>query len=145
MEATAKKISIIEWLHQSDNKFYGLDGETTNFGFGLTPTDPQIPTCCYFNVEVTQTCTNDLNGIVFLGKCRTTFRIHNKGVRPTAEFLFDLIVQAGADFAQVYYERTAGTNLAHHSISKPLFQEWKYDIRACIDIWDNSVRDAPID
>lgn len=145
MEATAKKITVVEWRHEPFEKFIGLDSENTSFAIGLTPIDPAMPSCCYFNVGVTNTCANDTNGVVFLGECKVTFRIHNRGARPSAEFLFSLIVEAGSDFASIYHERTAGTNLAHHNILKPRFQAWKRHIEGCIDTWDRTIRDVWFD
>jgi hypothetical protein len=144
MEATAKSITTINWLHKPVDKFNGANTEVTNFALGLTPPDPQLPSCCYFNVQVTQTCTNSVNGIVFQGVTRTTFRVHNRAQRPSPEFLFNLLVEAGGDFARTYHERVAGTNLEQHQIAVPQFENWSKDILLCIDTWDSTLRNLSL-
>jgi hypothetical protein len=144
MQATAKKTTILEWRHEPANRFDGANSEATNFALVLTPPDPKIPDCCYFNVQVIQTCTNYQNGPVFLGKTLTTFRIHNKGERPTVAFLFYLLVESGGDFARTHHERVTGTNLSHHQIAVPQIEQWRADIEICIQIWDNTLRNVSL-
>lgn len=135
-------IQIEHWTHLPIDKFMGLISDNGyNYILGITPEDPNEPECCYFNIWVEKKMSNETTKtIVFYAKTFSCFKVKNEYQKPTAEFYYSLIDKATYEFALQFHNRTQNTNLSHHKIQKPLFQQFKDEIEKTIEIWDRTAR-----
>ena len=77
-----------------------------------------------------------LNGsgqTVFVGETKSIVRLNNKGIAPTPEILFEIVVEATREFAKTFKERTEHNPRIYHTIPKPLFKSLQGIIQDCLD------------
>jgi hypothetical protein len=135
-------IQIEHWVHLPIEKFMGLISDNGyNYILGITPEDPNEPECCYFNVWVEKKMTNETTKtIVFYAKTFSCFKVKNEYQKPTVQFYYSLIDKATYEFALLFHQKTQKTNLSHHKIQKPPFQQFQDEIEKTIEIWDRTAR-----
>jgi hypothetical protein len=138
------EVAIEEYLHLDFKKFYGQTQEKMNYILGLTPQDPQNPTCIYFNAGFIIETINSSNARVFVLRTRTTFMIDNSGKKPTVDFLLPLVKIAYQDLCEVHAQKVKNTILHHHIV--PVLNEIAIskNIQNCIEIWQMSIRNTSL-
>lgn len=126
--------------HEPIEKFFGHNQEILSPIYGLTPQDPQNPTCIYFNSGFMLESKNANNGQVFLFKTLTTFMIDNSNESPTADFLLPLVQIAFKEFTTLLSSKIKGTNLQHHEIKDIDINIHKKNLKDSISKWEKIIR-----
>ncbi|WP_130855203.1 hypothetical protein [Olivibacter jilunii] len=129
-------IQIVQWKHETFEKFFGKNEEKLEYGLNLSQIDI-FNRCLYFHVKILHKHYNDCNGIVFSTETVSSFRLKYEPTLIKAEPLFELIHQAGYEYAKIFHHKTQNTNLYHHKISRPSFKEFSPELNSIVDDWNS--------
>ena len=110
---------IAEWSLKPDDVFLGRTELITNYGLGLTPPDPTDLIHSYFTIQPTFIIRHESNGDVFTYSCKTVFQIENNKIKPTPEFLFDVVNQSVLVSNSIMADKSKNTIVGRKSIPAP--------------------------
>ena len=79
------------WQHDLVKGFMGQNKDGVSYILGITPPDPNDPTCYYFNIWVERKYDTQNFGVVFYARTYTCFKAKHNNLVPSVEFFFDLI------------------------------------------------------
>ena len=132
MEALKYVVEVIKWEESPWESYADL---SANMGFGLvlSPPDEEDANYSYFAVSPALKITNGSGQAVFVGETKSIVRLNNKGIAPTPEILFEIVVEATREFAKTFKERTEHNPRIYHTIPKPLFKSLQGIIQDCLD------------
>ena len=100
MEVLKYLVEVIKWEESPWESYADLNA---NMGFGLllSKPDESEPGYSYFAVSPLLTITNGAGHTVFKGETKSMVRLSNNGIAPTAEVLFEIIVEATREFGKI--------------------------------------------
>lgn len=112
---------IITWDIKDSDLFLGRTDLVTNFGLGLTPPDINDLVHSYFTIEPTMMLKHETNGDVFTYTCQTVFQIENNQVKPTPEFLFEVVIVSVQVANQLMDKRKEKTMIMGKTFPEPIY------------------------
>ncbi|MCO5948668.1 hypothetical protein [Mucilaginibacter flavidus] len=136
---TSHPTRILEWKHESFEKFLGSFQSDIHFELGITKPDIFNSTF-HFSVKVIMTYRHQSNGEIFKAITESNFEISYHHDAPTVEFLFGLIDNATFEFAKIFDSKIQGTNLVYHKVTKPSLTNLRESLQQVIDYWDGPAK-----
>jgi hypothetical protein len=132
MEVLKYLLEVTKWEESPWESYADL---SANMGFGLVLSAPNKEDAdfSYFAVSPLLKITNGSGQTVFVGETKSVVRLHNKGVAPTPEVLFEIIVEATREFAKTFKEKTEHNPRIYHAIPKPVFKNLQGIIEDCLE------------
>jgi hypothetical protein len=132
MEVLKYLVEVTKWEESPWESYADL---SANMGFSLllSPSDEEHASYSYFAVSPLLKITNGSGQIVFVGETKSVVRLTNKGIAPTSEVLFEIIVEATREFAKIFKEKTEHNPRIYHTIPKPVFSNLKGIIEDCLE------------
>ena len=133
MEVLKYLMEVTKWEESPWESYADL---SANMGFGLvlSAPDEEDVSYSYFAVSPLLKITNGAGHAVFVGETKSVVRLTNNGVAPTAEILFDIIVEATREFAKTFKEKTEHNPHIHHSVPRPVFKHLQGVIEDCLEV-----------
>ncbi len=136
--------TIEKWVF-NDISIDGIKIESNlGYAFGLTPPDPNEPSCIYFDVTVIKSLLKETKEVVFDSEYRMFFKIQNNGFAPDSEFLFSLVDHATEQFATYYHEKIKYTNLQYTRVKKSTFEVVGPFLEQVLSTWNLAIRNTSL-
>lgn len=110
------------WEIMPEEQFFGANSLTVNYGFALTPPDPDHPAVSYFTVEPTLFITNDVNGKVFTFTVNIVYNIQNEQKKPSPEFLFEITKDSARVANKILKEKGKGSIVSNKEFPEPVLE-----------------------
>jgi hypothetical protein len=131
MEVLKYLPEVTKWEENPWESYADLSANMS-FGLVLSPPDEEDSSYSYFVVSPLLKVTNGSGQTVFAGETKSVVRLTNKGIAPSPEILFEIIVEATREFAKTFKEKTEHNPRIYHTIPKPVFKNLKGIIEDCL-------------
>jgi len=119
---------IVKWHMAQPELFFGDLTQKTNYQFKLTPPNPHNTRVSYFTVELNMVLNHKDNGIVFMSTIEIVYQILNNQIKPSPEFLFEIVKHSVYLANQMVLEKRRDQMVLDTVFAQPLFNELYADL-----------------
>jgi flagellar basal body-associated protein FliL len=119
---------MAKWHMAQPELFAGNLVQKTNYQFKLTPPNPHNTRVSYFTIELNMVLNHKDNGTVFLSTIEIVYQILNNQIKPSPEFLFEIVKHSTYLANQMVLERRHDDMALDLLFAQPLFNELYADL-----------------